>query len=265
MSAHRPRSLTCRTCQQVLPPHCLKRRHYWCSKCSDQRDIARRPSSGNDSTKRDVSGRSVGGSCFDLGRMSRRFATISEGDSVSLSRLNATGGPRSLIPALFRCSGPSAIVRPVVSIHVDAIDGVFVSRATPHVLEESFVGISPAVTNLDASAAVVAKADMARVVASRLHGSPNVVFVGHAELGALAVSSGAIATQRPFSSEASAAFHSAVAQVATPSVDRATAVALAVPDYRAACSSDRACRNESSETLSSEVGCFHGAYFNSCH
>jgi hypothetical protein len=84
----------------------------------------------------------------------------------------------SLIAALFFPSRPPAVVRFVAAVVVDAVDTVAPNGLLPHVGEECRERLAPAVTDCDATPAVIRILVSARVGASFDHGFPTAVRSG---------------------------------------------------------------------------------------
>jgi hypothetical protein len=79
------------------------------------------------------------------------------------------------IAGLFRARSPSAVARLVVTIVVNAIDGVLDARSGSHVGKEVLKGV-PSLTDRDASTTVVWPSRLLRVGASRSHGRPRPIL-----------------------------------------------------------------------------------------
>lgn len=92
---------------------------------------------------------------------------------------------------LLKSSGPLAIARLVVTVVVHALDRVVAGRSRPHVFVERPETVTPALTNLDPSAAPQAKLRVVRIVAAILHRLPCAI------LGRLAQSVGPTSHARP--------------------------------------------------------------------
>lgn len=78
--------------------------------------------------------------------------------------------------ALFSNGRPSAIVRRVIAVVVNAVDGMFRGWARSHVLIEGIKGIAPTLTNLNAPAAIARVSIYCRIVAAIQHRIPRRVF-----------------------------------------------------------------------------------------
>lgn len=94
----------------------------------------------------------------------------------------------SLVVVLFNTCCPSAVLRLVVPVVVDAVDRVRVARSSPHVFEEAFVGSLPAFTDTDPTRAVVLEELVFRVRATRQHVRPGTVLRRLFAVGAFTVS-----------------------------------------------------------------------------
>lgn len=82
-----------------------------------------------------------------------------------------------LIIALFFRSSPSAIVRAVMPMDVNAINGVHLAGGSAHISEKSSVVVDPTLAYLYASRSVMAVLGVVRVVAARLRMCPSFVFL----------------------------------------------------------------------------------------
>lgn len=79
------------------------------------------------------------------------------------------------IPRLLSLRGPSAVVRGVVAVVVNAVNGIAARLwARPHVGNEMVVRLKPAVADGDAPAAVMFERSIVRIGAALFHGPPNV-------------------------------------------------------------------------------------------
>ena len=92
------------------------------------------------------------------------------------SAINRHPPIESGITCLFSFGGPSTILGFVISIIVDAINGVKWGWFWSHIFHKSIKTIHPSLANLDTSTTVNRKFMMDRVVAPLLHGSPCLVF-----------------------------------------------------------------------------------------
>lgn len=79
-----------------------------------------------------------------------------------------------VLKLLFAC-GPSAIVGAVVSIAVDAVNGIFLAWPLAHVRKEVFKS-SPSVANLNSSTAVKVEVYLARICAALDHAAPYLIL-----------------------------------------------------------------------------------------
>lgn len=82
------------------------------------------------------------------------------------------------VATLHRHACPNAILRTIWSIVIHALDGKSF-WAWPHIGIECLKRIVPSCTNSDASAAIIMKTAIVRIVASLLHHIPNVPFTNH--------------------------------------------------------------------------------------
>jgi len=93
---------------------------------------------------------------------------------------------RALVQMLLSPRRPSTVLRCVVSVVVDAINGMHRRRTATHVGEEGLKRPSPAITDSNASGTVVLKLLRAWVVTPLLHARPCCFFrcssVGHPRL-----------------------------------------------------------------------------------
>lgn len=83
----------------------------------------------------------------------------------------------ALVLGLLSPSGPTAVRRCVVSVHVDAVDRT-ISRRLAHVGKERLEGTSPSCADLDSSTAVVLEVVALRISAALEHFAPSTVRAG---------------------------------------------------------------------------------------
>jgi len=103
----------------------------------------------------------------------KNMTPFNEGFSLSINLNHAVA---SAVSRLLGFCRPAAILLAVVAIVVDAVDGVFRGRPSPHVCKESLEVIDPFVAYNDPPAAVVWKGWAALTVASVFHPMPDSVF-----------------------------------------------------------------------------------------
>ena len=82
---------------------------------------------------------------------------------------------RSAVARLLELGRPSAVLRAVVAVIVDAVETVLGRRARTHVLEEGFEGVPP-FAHLDAAATVAGVGVVALVAATLAHPAPGPVL-----------------------------------------------------------------------------------------
>lgn len=98
--------------------------------------------------------------------LSNRLAAVIERDS---------DGVASVI-RLLPCGCPAAISRFIVAVVVDAVKRVTATRSQPHVVVEVFKRVSPTVTNLDTTAAIIGVARITLVGTPRNQPVPRFVL-----------------------------------------------------------------------------------------
>lgn len=104
---------------------------------------------------------------------SRQVAPFSKRLGLTLIRDHSIGSPVSRLLDLRRPAHVSGRVRAVV---VDAVDRMFWRRSRPHVSKECLEGLSPPLTDGDASAAIERITLGSGITASVQHPLPNSVF-----------------------------------------------------------------------------------------
>ena len=129
----------------------------------------------------------------------------------------------ALIARLFRDCGPMTIARLIVTVVVDAVNGVRRCGPRPHIFIERREGISPSLADRNPTAAVTRPVSPPGILAARNHVSPYLVF---GELG--------IAVNRIARGLATAICRSAVAKVSTNNGPFLAARATAEPHRLAA-------------------------------
>ncbi len=82
----------------------------------------------------------------------------------------------SSIVLLFLHSGPAYIFRLIVSIVVNAINGMLCSWPSAYVIKKSLVALAPFSTHRDSSAAISIKSFILNVLAPTNHCRPNLIF-----------------------------------------------------------------------------------------
>lgn len=80
------------------------------------------------------------------------------------------------IVCLFGICRPSAIVRRIAQIVVDAIYAVLCPRTRPHIYHELLKVVTPLMTNANATSAILIKVALVRIFAARYHRLPNSIF-----------------------------------------------------------------------------------------
>jgi hypothetical protein len=85
---------------------------------------------------------------------------------------------RATVERLLASGRPATVARFVVSVIVDAVNGVVGGRTRPHISQERGEVIAPAVAHGDASPAVIRPALDVRVVTAVLEADPGRVFHG---------------------------------------------------------------------------------------
>lgn len=80
------------------------------------------------------------------------------------------------VKGLFASCGPTAVIRRIVAIIVDAIERVFWRWARPHVAVKRHEVIAPTLADIDTPTAVIGVIRSLLVEATRLHASPCLVF-----------------------------------------------------------------------------------------
>lgn len=80
------------------------------------------------------------------------------------------------IVKLLLVSGPSAICRLVISLWVDAVDGVFGGGFWPHIRKKVYKTYPPSFANLDALRPIISITDIIRSGASLFHRAPRLIF-----------------------------------------------------------------------------------------
>lgn len=82
----------------------------------------------------------------------------------------------SRVPVLLASCGPSAVSGRVITVVVDAVDGVRLRWLSAHIGQEVLEGMQPAFANPNPAPAVVRKAKAFRVIAAGFHRKPRRVF-----------------------------------------------------------------------------------------
>lgn len=153
----------------------------------------------------------------------------------------------ALVDALHRTTCPSAILRFVVPVNINSINGRF-WRTDAHVGNEVFKGRTPSFANSDAAPTVVIESVVAAVEAALNHGAPRVVGGGskHTVLG------------RHLSENTSAGLGVSTSKLVSGNNNRATARTLAKPSCMFFVGIDVV---DSRKTAK----CLTGKVFESCH
>lgn len=157
------------------------------------------------------------------------------------------GGWRPCVSRLLSKCGPTAIVRRVWAIVVDAVNGVLRRRLRSHVGQESLEGVAPTVTDSDATPAIVLKSRRVRIQATSFHGFPCSMFWSACQ----AVNLVGFGCTLLLVAAAACVFTNA--QVVTLSDRRIAAVAGTQPPQLVSASTKAFNDNESSEPFSGEI------------
>lgn len=160
-----------------------------------------------------------------------------------------------MIKALLDRRRPPAILRLIIAIWIDAIDGVMRRRSTAHVGQKDFVGVAPSLANRNATRAVVPIADMLRVIAAGLHAFPNFVFCRALPASRFTVDLGRDTGSGAFTPETTAGFRSASVHGARTNKLQISAITPAHPQSGAFVANG----NEPSKAL---IWTYHLRHFN---
>lgn len=82
----------------------------------------------------------------------------------------------AFIPLLLGSRGPSAVIRRVGAVVVDAVQRMIGRWASPHVLQERLVGRAPLVTDANTTPAITRIPLVARIVTAVPHIDPRLIF-----------------------------------------------------------------------------------------
>lgn len=154
---------------------------------------------------------------------------------------------RRRVVGLLSVGRPSAVVRSVIAIVVDAFNRMIVGRPLAHIREKLCEVSAPSFAYANTSCAVGVKACVASVVTTLLHVEPHTIF----RRACSAVRSSH--SNRSFRSIASAASRIPCQQIATYHNDRTTAVAFAFNTTRLSDHFGFALGNQSPETATNNV------------
>lgn len=164
---------------------------------------------------------------------------------------------RASILVLLQARRPSAILRRVRAVVVDAINGQIGGWARPHVAIERLEAGGPRVADRYTSPAVALEVLALRVKATVLNASPNPVFrgVAHAVLAMVNAS----AFSRHLYAQAAATLRVSCSQCAQLYGDFLAAVAATTPPRRAwlVRTRDALTRNEATESLTAQIKPLH--------
>jgi hypothetical protein len=151
------------------------------------------------------------------------------------------------IARLLPSGRPTAITRHVVTVVVDAVKRVLAGWAASHVGQERRERFLPAVTDTDASRAVVLEPNVIRIAAPSLHALPDFVFGRRLPARTFAVTRVRAATT-VISASASATQDATSAKLSTDCSTRPAAIASAKP-----CTTGATNNGQSSKSLSNKV------------
>ena len=79
----------------------------------------------------------------------------------------------SAVGSLFFGRGPAAVIRLVIAVVVDAVNGQFSTRATAHILKKGSERMLPTITDRYSASPVVPPTFVVRIVAALAHGIPD--------------------------------------------------------------------------------------------
>ena len=94
---------------------------------------------------------------------------------------------RAPVQRLFLNRGPSAVVRIIVTIVIDAIKLMCRAWRSAHIVEKVGIGLAPSLADLDAASAVLRPSVHARIRASRDHSPPRIPFFRASAVACLAM------------------------------------------------------------------------------
>jgi hypothetical protein len=160
----------------------------------------------------------------------------------------------SIVRLLF-CSGPSAILRSVVAVHIDPVDGVLARWRALHIAEKCLVALKPFSTHLYSSFAVIPVRLVGLGIAARFHVHPRSILFRR--LVALSMSS--LRCAATFFSKTSAAFCVAAFQRTSVRNNFIAAIASALPSQKSAARAGAGLlrHEQPAEPTSNQINLFH--------